>query len=436
MSTHANLSPSKAHRWLVCPGSIREEAAYPSSDNDSSPAAIDGTHSHYLLECCIIGGLEDPGVAIGRSLKDHEGEFTVDDDRAARVRVAIAYIKDRGKELGHDCEVIAEEKVNPQHFLGRDDLSGTVDVQIHAPTARVLEIIDYKDGMNYVPVEDNPQLELYGLGALAALKLPVNGDYPFSTVRLTVIQPKLLLKGGRAISWVEMPVRQLIEKISKYVIGAMMTDQADAPLVPGESQCKYCRAKGCSARASAAMKEAGMLFGPIMEQATEIAQQAADKTPSTMSNDQIRQLIEAAPLMRQLLVAAEDEAMRRFDTGVVVPGLKVVHGRGSRAWALDEDDIAEKLMKFGIPKASVYEVKLISPAKAEKITWKAKRNGTVENRQLTERQIKTLRNEYVTMLAGKLTVVPESDNRPAVVMNAAPLFGAVEEVPALPEWLS
>ena len=46
-----------------------------------------------------------------------------------------------------------------------------------------------------------------------------------------------------------------------------------------------------------------------------------------------------------------------------------------------------------------------------------------------------MNTEYVARVAGKLTVVPESDERPAVIMNAAPLFGAVEEVPALPDWL-
>jgi hypothetical protein len=50
-----------------------------------------------------------------------------------------------------------------------------------------------------------------------------------------------------------------------------------------------------------------------------------------------------------------------------------------------------------------------------------------------------MEQEYVSKLAGKLTVVPESDGRPAVVMNAAPLFSAVEAAPAvesLPSWLS
>ena len=431
MSTHAMLSPSKANRYLACPGSVREEAKYP--EEEGGPAAVDGTHSHYLLECMILGGLEDPKVALGRTFKDHEGEFTVDELRASRVRMAIDYIKQRGKELGGDCEVIAEERVNPEHFLGRKDMSGTADVQIHAPTARVLEVIDYKDGMNAVAVEDNPQLELYGLGALADFKLPVNGAYPFDTVRLTVIQPKLALKGMKPISWVEMPVKDLLGKISKYVLGAAATDMPDAALVPGEDQCKYCRAKGsCTALAGNVMN-AMELFSPV--EVLDIAQQAADKDPAKMDDRQICQIMEAAPLMRQLLEAVEKEALKRFKAGISIPGLKLVNGRGSRNWALSDDDIAEKLMKMGMPKAEVYEVKLISPAKAEKVTWTSRRAGVEVKKQLSERQIKTMNTEYVARVAGKLTVVPESDERPAVVMNAAPLFGAVEEVPALPDWL-
>ena len=58
MSAHAQLSPSKRHRWALCPGSIREEAKFP--DERSGAAAIDGTHSHTLLEFCILEGLIDP----------------------------------------------------------------------------------------------------------------------------------------------------------------------------------------------------------------------------------------------------------------------------------------------------------------------------------------------------------------------------------------
>jgi hypothetical protein len=91
---------------------------------------------------------------------------------------------------------------------------------------------------------------------------------------------------------------------------------------------------------------------------------------------------------------------------------------------------------MGIPKGAIYETKLVTPAKAEKLTWE-KRDGT--KMQLSDRQLKTMDQEYVVKMAGKLTVVPESDSRPAVITNAAPMFSAVEAAPAaesLPSWLT
>jgi hypothetical protein len=415
----------------LCPGSIREEAKYP--DDTSGPAAIDGTHSHTLLEHCIDAGLIDPTTQVGEVMADDDGEFKVDADRAARVKTAIEYIRERS--MGGMLKVISEERVDPEHLLGRDDLSGTVDCQIIGPDW--IELIDYKDGMGVVSAEGNMQLEQYAYGVLAGYKLPINVPYPISWVIMTIIQPKLALKGMPIITSHEVKVSDLLSNLGTIVLQAAATDQPDAPLVPGDSQCKFCKAKGsCAALASNVMKEVGIMFQPTVTQSLDVAQQSADKDPSTMDDAQIRQIMEAAPLMRQLLEGVEKEALRRLEAGQSIPGLKLVNGRGSRAWALPEEQMAEKLVKMGIPKGAIYETKLVTPAKAEKLTWE-KRDGTKV--QLTDRQLKTMETEYVVKMAGKLTVVPESDGRPAVTLNAAPLFGAVQAAPAaesLPSWLS
>jgi hypothetical protein len=428
MSDHAKLSPSKRSRWALCPGSIREEAKYP--DEGSGPAAADGTHSHTLLEYCIQNNrFIDPMTQIGAKFEDHEGEFVVHQDRAERVKVAYDYIMQAS--LNGICKIISESKVDPAFLLGRSDLSGTVDVQIIG--GDTLELIDYKDGMGIVAAEGNMQLEQYAYGVLAGYKLPVNGDYPIKTVRMTIIQPKLALRGMSAITSYEVPVSHLLANMGTIIAQAAATDKPDAPLVPGESQCKFCRAKGsCSALASNVMKEVGIMFQPVVTETLDVAQQSADKDPSTMDDAQIRQIMEAAPLMRQLLEAVEKEALRRMESGQTIPGLKLVNGRGSRAWALPEDQMAEKLVKMGIPKTAIYETKLVTPAKAEKLTWE-KRDGTKVT--LTDRQLQRMDQEYVSKLAGKLTVAPESDGRPAVVTNAAPLFSAVETPAELPAWL-
>jgi hypothetical protein len=433
MTTHAQLSPSKRSRWALCPGSIREEAKYP--EQGGGPAAIDGTHSHTLLEQCFNGEPVEPAAFIGLTLTDHEGEFTVDANRIERVKVAYDYIMERS--MGGMFKVISETRVDPAFLLGRDDLSGTVDIQIIA--GDTLELIDYKDGMGIVSAEGNMQLEQYAYGVLAGYKLPVNGAYPFEFVRMTIIQPKLALRGMPAITSHTVTVRSLLDNMGTIILQAAATDKPDAPLVPGESQCKFCRAKGsCSALASNVMEGVGVMFQPVQTQNTEIAQQAADKDPAKMDDQQLRQIMEGAPLMRQFLEAVEAETLRRLNGGVTIPGLKLVNGRGSRAWSLPEDQIAEKLIKMGVPKGAVYETKLVSPAKAEKLTWEATKAGEKIKKQLSDRQLKTLDQEYVVKMAGKLTVVPESDSRPAVVMNAAPMFSAVEAPAAetLPAWLS
>ena len=429
------LSPSKRSRWALCPGSIREEAKYP--DERSGAAAIDGTHTHTLLEHCIKAGLGDPTSMVGVKMKDEDGEFVIDEARAQRAKVAIDYVKQRVAEFNGMAEVIPETRVDPQWFTHRDDLSGTVDIQIIGNG--VLEIVDYKDGMGIVEAENNLQLEQYAMGKLAECRLGWNvpEQYPWKEVHMTIIQPKLMVKGMEPITKWIVPVKYLLDRLSVLSAQARATDDPNAPLVPGESQCKFCRAKGsCAALASNVMKEVGIMFQPVVTQTLDVAQQSADKDPATMDDQQIRQIMEAAPLMRQLLEAVEKEALRRLEAGQSLPGLKLVHGRGSRAWALSEDEMAETLVKMGIPKTAIYETKLVTPAKAEKLTWE-KRDGTKVS--LTERQLKRMEQEYVTKLAGKLTVVPESDSRPAVITNAAPMFSAVEAAPAaesLPSWLS
>jgi len=379
-----------------------------------------------MLEFCLSENVE-PETLIGQTMQDDDGTFIVDAERAQRVKVATDYVKQRKAE--QLSAVIAEHRVNPQRLIARDDMSGTVDIQIYGTD--VLEIVDYKDGMGEVQAEGNAQLELYAVGALADADEP----YPWKRVRMTIIQPKMALRGLPAITSHEVDISEILAIVDRLVIEGAAVDAPDAPLVPGESQCKFCKAKGsCAALASNVMKEIGIMFQPTV-MSLDVAQQSADKDPSTMDDAQILQIMEAAPLMRQLLEGVEKEALRRLQSGQAITGLKLVNGRGSRVWAFEDDEISEKLIKMGIPKGSVYETKLVSPAKAEKLTWE-KRDGTKV--QLTERQLKRMEQEYVVKMAGKLAVATESDSRPAVVMNAAPLFSAVEAAPAadaLPSWL-
>lgn len=424
---HDQFSPSKRHQFKYCPGSIREQAKYP--EGPSGPSAIDGTHTHTLLETCVKGGLISPQNLIGDTLEDREGKFVVDVDRADRVDVAINYIKGRMAAL-EDAQVISESRVNPERFIGHPGASGTVDVQLRAKG--VIEVIDYKDGL--MPTDAREQLEQYAVGVLAGM---TNEDVQrIETVLLTVIQPKLQYKGMNPISTVELDADTVIKEVAGNLANEVYAATLeDAPLIPGEKQCKFCRAKGgCAAFAGNVMSEVSIMFSPVKTEeqlSLDLVQQSSDKNPTTMDNDQLRQILEAAPLLRQLIDAVEEEAQRRMELGQKIPGLKLVHGRGARVWAYDEEEMTKKLVAMGVPKSAIYETKLVSPAKAEKLSWE-KRDGTKV--QLSKKQLARL-DEYITKMTGKLTVAPESDSRPAVEVNAASLFDAVQQEPELPAWL-
>jgi len=406
--SHDKFSPSARHRWGGCAGSLREEAKYPDDDR-SSPSAIDGTHSHTLLEKCI----KDDALAeqyIGQTLKDDDGEFVVDAVRAERVQFALDYIDSR------PGEVISEQKVDPKKLLGFDGMKGTVDVQII--TDNMIELIDYKDGINPVSAVDNPQLEQYGFGVLAAHPIE-----RFKRIRMTIVQPKLRLKGMSGIESVEMSVGEFLMKEGKIVAEVKAALDPNAPLTPGEEQCKYCKHKGnCAALSASVMKASGITFENL-----DVAKQAADKEPTSMTDAQIKEILEAAPLIRQMIEGVEKEALRRFEAGQPIAGLKAVRGRGTRSWAYSEEEMEEKLKKFGIPKGEIWQTKLISPAQAEKVTW-TKRNG--DKVQLTDRQLGILKGEYIKKSDGKLVVVSESDDREAVTIGAASMFEAVPELPS------
>jgi hypothetical protein len=420
MSDHAKLSPSQRYRWSVCPGSVREAAKFP---RKGSPAAIDGTHTHTVLERCIKTNRQAIDF-IGETLKDHEGEFMVDAQRAGRVGFALDYITER-VAANPGATVIAEQRVDPAYLVGRDDMSGTVDVQIIGSTG--IEIIDYKDGINPVSAKDNHQMEQYALGIIA--EYMKQGRF-FETIKMTIIQPKSRELGATGIdSWMTT-VAEVLGKVEQMKAEAAATDDPDAPMVPGDKQCKYCPAAGgCRARVDQAFESLKISFD-------QLSQKAADKQPSQMTDLELAEIIEAAPLIRQMLDGVEKEALRRFESGQPVAGLKIVNGRGSRSWALPEEEMADKLKRMGIPKDVLWKTSLITVAQVEKAVWEKTKAGEKVAVQLSPRQLKTLETEYIKKSAGKLTVVPESDSRQAVVLFEAKMFDApAAPVEPLPSWL-
>lgn len=415
---HSKFGPSKRHRWRQdrCPGSIREEAKFPDERN---VAAIDGTHSHTLLNYCLNGKAQQAKEMIGKVMGDHDGDFTVDADRAERVDFALTYIDTR-LNGGLDVKVYSELKVDPFDMTGFHDAAGTVDVAIF--DGRWLEVIDYKDGNGIVAARDNDQLEQYFIGMISWLAR--NGT-PFDgtkmNVRMTIIQPKLRARGMPGIESVEFQGMEFSRIRTRLVQDLKAAFDPEAPCVAGDEQCKYCKAKGrCPVMTNTALAATGLQMTDL-----NMAKEIAGKDPGGMSSEQIREIIEATPLINQMLKAVADEAMRRMQDGKDVPGLKIVAGNGMRKWANDDDlEMSKLLIKMGIPKGALFKETMLSPAQVESLTW-SNRAGDIK--KLTPRQIETLNSEMVVKGPGKLTVVVEADRRPAVITNVSGMLPNLEE---------
>jgi hypothetical protein len=356
----------------------------------------------------------DATLYVGQELKDDDGSFVVDADRAERVQFALDYIKDTENE---GYKVISEKRVDPAVMVGESGLSGTVDIQLIGNGW--IELVDYKDGMNPVDAANNHQLELYAVGVLAMM--PTSEREKIETITMTIIQPKLRLKGMSGISSHTITQAELRERIIPALQQEVKAIRENPQFTPGESQCKYCAAKGgCSALVNHSLEASGISF-------QDLSQQAADKEPNSMSDQELRTMVESAPLIRQMLEAAEKEALRRMESGITIEGLKMVRGRGSRGWSQDDELIAASLKKMGLPKEVIWQTSLISVAQAEKAKW-IKKDGT--QMQLSENQLKRLKTEFIKQSEGKITVAPESDSRPAV-SSVASMFE-----PVVPSWLS
>lgn len=186
MAKHALLSASGAHRWLLCTPSAQLEQKFPAS---TSAYAEEGTVAHALAELTtryFLGELDE--VAYENQIKS---EFEPNSYYNAEMReCAVAYAKfvtgrlAEAKKTCPDAMIILETRLDFSKYVPGG--FGTGDCVIIAEP--ILDVIDFKYGKGHrVEAEDNPQMQLYGLGALEQF-----GDlYEIKTVRMTIFQPRL-----------------------------------------------------------------------------------------------------------------------------------------------------------------------------------------------------------------------------------------------------
>ena len=104
-------------------------------------------------------------------------------------------------------------------------------------------------------------------------------------------------------------------------------------------------------------------------------------------------------------------------------------------WTKDDTMVKEVLIKMGVPKDSTHTQKIISPTQVKALKWVKKKRasggvpGESVSVSLSPQQKETLDSQYIVRPKGKVVMVPESDSRPSISLNAAELFSQAVVTP-------
>lgn len=378
---------------MRCSGSLALEAGLPDT---SSKFADEGTAAHELAAWALEAG-NDAAAYIGRIIATDDHEFEVDDDMAANVQTYLDLVR----AIAEGGQLLIEQRVDFSHIVNVPDQGGTADAIILLEDEIVVIDLKYGRGVR-VDAEDNEQLRIYALGALAAFDLIAD----YKRVRTIIAQPRLsyVSEAVYTIAELEQFANQVGERAFIAIKLIDNKDEAYLHLEPGEKQCQWCKAKPNCPKLAAHVEDAvGKDFGYLTSEAADVDKMLADST--TPLSDKMA----AVDLIEDWCKAVRAETERCLFDGVPVPGFKLVEGkRGNRKWSKPAD-VEATLKSMRLKVEEMYDFTLISPTTAEKLH----KAGTIGKRQWPRLQ------DLITQSEGKPSVAPESDKRPALVLTAA-----------------
>lgn len=370
---HSNIGASGAHRWIVCPGSVALSDGLPKL---STEEADEGTAAHQIASDCLTSGA-DGWEHIGRTLTVTDDEagtsrtFIATDEMTGAVQVYLDAVRQdiaeyERRRAGDDWgapRIFVEQGF---HLVSIDEGAyGTADCIVWFPGWGLLRVYDYKHGKGIaVHVEENPQLQYYGVGAVDEILNTWGEDgaggaepksFDIRDIELVVVQPRCTSGDTLVHRW-----RTTIDALGEWVDAVLKpaiarTRQPNAALVAGE-HCRFCPAK-----------QAGVC--PIINAA--LAAHAADSVsvPEAqlearargMETWELAEKLAQRDLLRFALKTLEQEAERRLLAGEVVPGFKLVGKKADRVW---QDGAFEEAVKY-FGEEHCYVKKGKSPAQIE-----------------------------------------------------------------------
>jgi len=395
---HAKKSPSAADRLIHCPGSLKLSQLFPESTSD---AAAEGTLAHKLAEGMItnISNYKQPLEGLDPILNEIEVWYAEHPDTKGSAKIMVEtlspyvdyvfaeYLGTRGRDEATSLETeISVDFSDAVGEPGSKDYYGQADVVIIGDDK--IEVIDLKYGKGVaVSAENNPQIRLYALGAIAAYDIL----YRFTEVKMVIYQPRF-----DSVTEETLTVEELKAWALDVVAPAFKAaDLENPPYHPGYwCKDKFCPAAGtCRARAEYVLA----------------LERYSGKEPGLLTPEELDDVLHRLDVLDDFGSKARGYALGELEAGREIPGWKIVEGRSKRRYK-DEEAVAAALYKSGLFKnqkeadAMIYERSLIGITAMEKLISKKQFAALLE----------TEKNPLVVKGEGPHKLAPVSDARPAL----------------------
>jgi len=376
---HALLSASGASRWMNCTPSARLEEKF--DESSTSSFAAEGTLAHEFGDVNLrFKNGEIDEKTLKAELKKLRKDKNYTDEMESEVEKYVTIVMEAfavAKARTPDAKLLIEERVDFSHLVEKG--FGTGDVCIVADG--ILDVIDLKYGKGVkVDADKNPQLMLYGSGALRNFEML----YDIHTVNLVIVQPRLdhlsewQISTEDLIEWGEKEVRP---KAAKAYQGKGVQKAGD--------HCKWCKVKAmCATLAAKNVKLAQHDF----------------KDPHLLTESQVLEVYKQQPMLVDWVNAVAKYLLDEAVKGKKWPGMKLVEGRSNRKW-LDDKKVQDVLAD------NLFDEKDYTTTKIQGITAVEKLVGKSDFPKIL--------GELVIKPQGKPTLVPMSDKRPAVGIEQA-----------------
>ena len=338
MEKHSSLSASGCERWWNCPGSVNACANLP---NPPSKYSAEGTVAHALAEQ-VLRENADLEPLIGQIIVKDGFEIEVTEEMVDYVMEYVGYVRSVIDSIGIRAQVRFEERVELTEV--HVSMFGTADTVIVDPF-KCVHVMDLKYGQGKrVSAYRNKQLMYYALGIM------LKEDCP--KFMLHVCQPRV--ENGFTAYEGDM------QEMADYHLGLKCAAETalfkDAPLIPGD----WCKGTFCPNRT-----HCKALSGLT----SELAGKDFDALPivEVLTMEQIQKVLKYEDTVKDWMARVRDHAKELMVQGQEIPGYKVVQAQGNAKWVDEEVILAEFGDEFG---EKLYEKKLLSPAKFEKLAGK------------------------------------------------------------------